>query len=220
MISLTNAEPLARGSCRLVYRHPANEGLLIKVFDPHWVLRRYKIERPWYKPSWRRYHEQLGHLREVREQFALNSRGASHPGFVQKIVGLQETDLGLGLVVEAVLGQDGKLAPTIRKLIEDGRLTAHHDAALDDFCDALIRSPVIFTDLHLSNVVYGSSLGAGERFVLIDGIGFKTLIPAERISATVNRWRNTRSVKKLRALIAARLDERAARESELQTKAA
>jgi len=220
MISLTNAEPLARGSCRLVYRHPANDGLLIKVFNPHWVLRRYKIERPWYKPSWRRYNEQLGHLREVREQFALNSRGARHPDFVQKIVGLQETDLGLGLVVEAVVGQDGKLAPTIRKLIEDGRLSAHHESALDDFCHALIGSPLIFTDLHLSNVVYGSSLGAGERFVLIDGIGFKTLISAERISGTVNRWRNTRSVKKLRRLLAARLDERAAQASELQTKAA
>jgi hypothetical protein len=206
---LKDTQPLANGASRLVYRHPQDPGLLIKVMKPSWLARRFGKKHRWYKPRRRRYRHLLGHLREVREHLALHAEGQDHPPFLQKIVGFAETDLGLGLVIEAVRDRDGGLAPTLAKLIDAGKFTPEHAAALDAFCESVANTSAIFTDLTARNVVYGSTERAGERFVFIDGLGFKTLIPLQRMSGAINRWSNRRAVKKFRADVAARIKKAA-----------
>jgi hypothetical protein len=207
MFLLKDAEVIAAGSTRNVYRHPDDPNLLIKVIRPSAIKERFERGAPWYKldVKRRRYRHLIAYLREIREHIAVHAATSEHPPFLQKIVGVVETDMGMGFVVEAVRGRDGSYGPTVAELIERGEMDQAAWGKLAEFFDGLMNSPVIVADLHPSNVVLGYTPEHGDHFVLIDGIGFKNLIPLDRISARVNRWGKDRKVRKLRADLEARL---------------
>ena len=204
MLVLKDAKVVAAGSTRNVYRHPDDPSLLVKVIRPSAIEERFGAGAPWYKLKRRRYRHLIAYLREIREQIAVHATGNEHPQFLQKIVGMVDTDMGMGFVVEAVLGRDGNFAPTVADLIRRGQLDRSIRAKLDQFLDELVASPVIVADLNPSNVVLGYSPEHGEHFVLIDGIGFKNIIPLERISAYANRWGKARKASQFRATVEAR----------------
>jgi len=204
MLVLKDTAPEAEGLRRFVFRHPNDAKLLVKVGKPEWFEAKLNSGRPWYKPRRRRYQELLGHLQEVREHLAVRARLQAHPLFVQRIVGFEDTDYGLGLVVEAVLAPDQGLAPTLTQLVDAERFNAAKSAALDDFCEAVVESDLIVTDLSMDNIVYGATDETGPRFVLVDGVGFKRLISAERISRTWNRRVKSQRVARMRRDIATR----------------
>jgi hypothetical protein len=201
---LKDAEVVAAGSTRNVYRHPDNPSLLVKVIRPSAIEERFGTGAPWYKFKRRRYRHLIAYLREIREQIAVHAMGGDYPPFLQKIVGIVETDMGMGFVVEAVLGRDGNFAPTVADLIRRGQLDRRIRAMLDQFLEELVASPVIVADLNPSNVVLGFTPERGEHFVLIDGIGFKNIIPLERMSTYVNRWGKARKATQFRAAVEAR----------------
>lgn len=205
MFRLKDAEIIAAGHTRDVYRHPDNSALLIKVIRPAAIEQRYGRGAPWYKFKRRRYRHLIAYLREVREQIAVHAAGGAHPPFLQKIVGFVETDMGMGLVVEAVRAADGTSAPTVAELAGQGALDPTRLAALDRFLDEMVNSPVIVADLNPFNVVYGRGAGGTDHFVLIDGIGHKNLIPLERMSTRINRWSKVRKADRFRRMVAARL---------------
>jgi hypothetical protein len=205
MFRLKDAEIIAAGHTRDVYRHPDDASLLIKVIRPSAIEERYGRGAPWYKFKRRRYRHLIAYLREVREQIAVHAAGGQHPPFLQKIVGFVETDMGMGLVVEAVRAADGTSAPTVAELAAQGRLDPVRRAALDRFLEEMVNSPVIVADLNPFNVVYGRGSGGADHFVLIDGIGHKNLIPLERMSARINRWSKARKADRFRQMVAARL---------------
>jgi len=207
MFLLKDAEVVAAGSTRNVYRHPDDPNLLIKVVRPSAIEERFTRRGRWYKasPKRRRYRHLIAYLREIREQIAVSATSNEHPPFLQKIVGVVETDMGMGFVVEAVRGPDGGYAPTVTELIQRGEMDQAAWQKLSVFFEQLMNSPVIVADLHPSNVVLGHTSRHGDHFVLIDGIGFKNLIPLDRMSAHVNRWGKGRKVKKLRADLEARI---------------
>ena len=195
-IELGNAVPVASGSTRDVYVHPGDAGLLIKVVPAAVIEKRYGRDRPWYKTP-RRYRHLMTYLREVREQIALRAQIGTHPASVQRIVGFAETDLGLGLVVEAAKDRQGQLAPTLERLIVEGRFDAAARADLMACLDELIELPIVVADLPFHNFVYAWSQQRGDHFVLIDGIGCKNLIPLNRLSPLVNRYTKRRRVRYL-----------------------
>jgi len=205
MMRLQGAEIIAAGNTRDVYRHPDDPALLIKVVRPSAIKKRYGSGAPWYKFKRRRYGHLIAVLREVREQLAVRVSGGTHPRFLQKIVGFVETDLGMGLVVEAVRSRDGGFAPTVATLASKGLMDAAKMKALDDFLDEVIASPAIVADLNPFNVVYGDASPGAPHFVLIDGIGHKNVIPLERMSAAINRWSKARKVARFRAMLAERM---------------
>jgi hypothetical protein len=205
MFRLKDAEIIAAGRTRDVYRHPDDASLLIKVIRPSAIQERYGRGAPWYKFKRRRYRHLIAYLREIREQIAVHATGQPHPPFLQKIVGFVDTDLGMGLVVEAVRAPDGTSAPTVAELAGQGRLDPARLAALDRFLDEMVNSPVIVADLNPFNVVYGRGADGSDHFVLIDGIGHKNLIPLERMSAQINRWSKARKAERFRQMVAARI---------------
>lgn len=200
-ILLKDVAPVASGSIRDVYRHPQDPGLLIKVVRLSTLDAKFGNGRPWYKLMQRRYRHLISYLREIREHIAQHAMGSEHPYFLQRIVGLAETDLGLGLVVEAAFGRDGNYAPTVGKLVKRGPLAPYVQARLDRFLEDVVNSTVIIADFHLNNVVYAYSPEYGDHFVLIDGVGHKTLIPLERASRHLNRWSNMLKTKAFRAQV-------------------
>lgn len=206
-ITLSHLSPAASGKTRDVYRHPDDETLLVKVIRADAIEKRYGRGRPWYKTT-RRYRHFISYLREIREEIALRAQLAQHPDSLQKVVGFADTDLGFGLVVEAERDREGTLAPTLPELIEAGRYDARTHAELKACLDELKELPVVLADVHGDNLVYAWSPERGNHFVLIDGIGCKTLIPFNSMSRFLNRRHKHRRLNRLLGKIEKQLAER------------
>lgn len=190
-IILSSAEPVASGSRHLIYQHPADRRLLIKVHRPAAAPAWYKLHRRLYGPT-------IGFAREIREQLLVWSRCNHHPPFVNKIIGICETDIGAGMVVERLDNEDGSLARNLATIIRIGDFGADRKADLTAFLDQLLPSPLYFDDLNAANIVYAFDKRDGRyRFVLVDGIGHKTLIPIARLIPTLERRRRKAQVQLL-----------------------
>ena len=196
LLRLADEIPVAKGRMRLVFRHPHDSTLLVKVIRPEVIDKRWGSGMPWYKTR-RRFGQYISFIRETEEYIAgYAQHGASAP-FAQKITGYVETDLGLGMVMEAALDADGNLAPTLshlalEKLLDDGMRTE-----LRRFTTALIESDIIVADLNPANIVRAFDPKHGHHFVLIDGLGVSTILPFKQISRAINRASKRKRVEEL-----------------------
>jgi hypothetical protein len=185
-LHLADLEPIARGRMRLVFRHPHDPSLLIKVIRPDVIDQRWGSGQKWYKKR-RRYRQYISYIRECEEYIAgYASVGHSLP-FAQKITGFVETDLGLGMVMEAALDSDGNLAPTLREIATKEPFGEDVRRELDDFIRQIMESNVVVADCNPANVVRAYTPGKGHRFVLIDGLGVSTILPLKLLSPAFNR---------------------------------
>lgn len=196
LVLLSGLQPVARGRCRAVYRHPENPRWLIKIIHPGGPPR-----DAWYKAK-RRYGPFLPTLREVKEFLSIHARRPEDSALVENIVGFVQTDLGLGFIVDMLAGPAGEPAPTVATLVRSGGFGPSEGSALDTFFNRLMDSSLIIGDLHLRNVVYAHDGRSGEsRFVLVDGIGDKLFIPLNTMSRTFNRWTKRRRIRRMRHAI-------------------
>lgn len=201
---------VARGGGRLVFEHPQNGNWLIKLDGPGSAHTGLSARPPWYKRH-RRLFRYRKLFRELSEYvISLEGRDSS-PRFSQRIVGLVETDAGLGLVTEALRDRDGRLAPTLRELLESGRFDDAARADLETFCQDLLASDMFVCDLTPVNLVHAWEAGKGTRFVMIDGQGTKTVLPLARLCRFANRLCKRVKIRRLWRAVssAARRDARA-----------
>jgi hypothetical protein len=203
-LELKHLQPLAKGNARLVYEHPQSPRLLIKVMRPDLVERRQVSPKLWFQ-GLRRYDPYVVFLREIREYVAAYAALGQAAPFAQVVHGLVETDLGLGLVLEAVRNSDGGLAPTIAKLVQQGQFDAEATTALDQFLSELLESDLVIADLHERNLVYALGRDGSRRFVLIDGLGDSNLLPFKSWSRVINRRSKQKRFVRLRKRIAGRV---------------
>jgi hypothetical protein len=186
MLTLSNLAPIVMGHQRAVYQHPHDAGLIVKTMRPESVARRWDAPGRWHKrlPRARHY---VSYLREIKEYIATHTRADADPPLA-RIVGLAETDVGLGLVCEKVLGPNGDMAPTLHQCwLENGGEPLWARAALEAFLESLLRHNVIVGDLNAANLVYGSDSRGGPRLLMVDGFGEKSAIPLSSMSRALNR---------------------------------
>lgn len=195
-LKLKDSVPLAKGHSRLVFQHPQNTGWLVKVIRPDVIEQRWGGGAAWYKRS-RRYGRFISYVREVQEYVVGCVATGTGPNFFQKVVGFADTDLGLGLVVEAVRGPDGQLAPTLRDLIRKGCYGSGTTEQINVFARRLLASDVTISDLNLGNLVYTGGYDGDGEFVLIDGLGTSTLFPLKSFSRWLNRRSKAGRIKRL-----------------------
>jgi len=199
-------EPIADGLQRLVFAYPGRPELLIKVLRRDYIDSRFGP-----RASFRSRHRRCGHYtlfqRELREYLVAWARSAACLAHLQEIVGLQPTDLGLGLVVRKVCGHDGQPAPTLSDLLRQGSLDGSRMELLERFLDALLESEIVINNLSPSNILLAADPAGAERFVLIDGFGSSTLIPVKEWFRTLNRQSKRRYLRRLRARIGEELRE-------------
>lgn len=192
MIELRGCEPIAQGHKRFVYEHPRDGGLLIKVWKPEIVEARWGRRAPLHQRL-RRYGPYVSFRREISEHLALAVRHPRGVPVLQTPAGVVETDMGLGVVVEKLVGHDGGLAPTLSALTLREGLTPHTRAKLRQFLAELLHYGVVIGKLHGFNLVLAVREGQEERFVMIDGYGEKSFIPIHawwpRINAAHTRRR-------------------------------
>ncbi|MBX3740893.1 MAG: hypothetical protein KF712_07880 [Akkermansiaceae bacterium] len=200
LLELKGETPLAQGRMRLVFRHPRDPALLVKVIRPDILDERWGSGAPWYKKR-RRFGQYISFIRETEEYIAGCAGGGDAPPFAQKILGYVETDYGLGMVVRAVLDRDGNPAPTLGQIVVRGGLNAKVKEDLETFVTAVVDSDLIVADFNLHNIVYGHDERHGDHFVLIDGLGLSTILPFKTLSRAFNRFSKRGRVKRMYARI-------------------
>ena len=204
-LALEGLAPISKGNLRLVYEHPDDRSLLVKVMRPDAVESRYRSS-----VRKRRFGEYVLFVREIHEYLAAHAAAGVDVPFAQVITGTVETDLGLGLVTVAVRGPDGRLAPTLADLIDHGNYTPEAQAAFEEFIRGMLACDMVLSDLHERNLVYAHEEGKPRRFVMIDGIGDSNFLPVKTWFPSINRRSKISRVARLRKRMALRETRRAA----------
>jgi hypothetical protein len=207
-LQFAHTKPLASGRMRWVFRHPEHPQWLVKVIRPDAIDERWGSGLPWYKFN-RRFRQYISFVREIEEYVAAYTKHGGSVPFLQKIIGLEDTDYGLGLVMEAALDTSGNLAPTLWKMVKNQQFDAEAQLALERFFEQILASDVMIADLHPGNLVYAVTPQGGHQFVMIDGLGLSTLIPFKLLSKRLNRRSKIRRIRRLRERIAAKRAENA-----------
>jgi hypothetical protein len=186
MLTLSHLPPVITGHQRAVYQHPHDAALIVKTMRPESVAHRWDAPGRWYKrlPRVRHY---VSYLREIKEYIAAHTCPDPDPP-IARIVGLVETDVGLGLVCEKVRAPNGEMAPTLHQCwVENGGEPPWARPALEVFLESLLRHNVIVGDLNAANLVFGSDSRGGPRLLMVDGFGEKGAIPLSSMSRVFNR---------------------------------
>lgn len=186
IISLRDRTPIAQGARRVVYAHPDDPALIIKVTRPDYLARRWTGTLSW-RQKRRRYRHLLPFLLEIREHMAICAAWGEAPRHIQNLTGFANTDLGFGLVSEAVRTASGDYAPTLHQVITEGRFDTRMAAALEIFRRDLLATPIVVTDLKPANIMCAEEADGTPFFVLIDGIGEKTVVPINSFVGRLNR---------------------------------
>jgi hypothetical protein len=198
MLTLRDRTPIARGHKRFIFQHPSDPALLVKVMQPDVVEERWgSSNRPWYKTS-RRYGQYMSLRRELSEYLAAAVKFPEGVPVLQRFGGVVDTDYGVGVIVEKLVGRDGGMAPTLAMLASRDGVTPELLQKLAQFEAELIKYDIVVGKLHAHNLVLAVRSGE-ERFVVIDGYGETALIPIHTWSTRINTA-HTRS--RLRRLIA------------------
>ena len=128
---------------------------------------RYLQARPfkrWYK-QYQRESAYRVYLNEITEYVNTTTRPS---GVWQvplaRILGVAQTSLGLGLLVEKITDDAGGIAPTVASLARQGRLDQALRARLDEFFEDLADAHVVLHDVSPSNIAYGRNAD-GKRAV-------------------------------------------------------
>lgn len=198
MLLFQNQTPIAQGRMRAVYVHPNDSSLLVKVIRPEVIDQRWGSGKPWYKAH-RRFMQYISYMREIAEYVAMYARYDMSLPFAQKVCGLVETDMGLGLVTEALRTEAGEIAPSLGSLLRDHLVTDEVRGALEQFIEQVMTSEVIIADLHPGNIVYAHFPNGGSRFVMIDGLGLSNILPLKSVFPFLNLKSKRRHVARLRA---------------------
>lgn len=193
-LHLKDKTPAATGTWRLVYAHPDDSRFLVKVLRNDGKSARSRSA--WYQ-SRPREGGLLLFSRELREYVAAaaNSNGEELP--IPRVLGLVETDLGLGLIVEKIFGRDGGLAPKLEARLEDEGFTREIQDKLIALVERINRHRVVLHDFKLPNIVCATDQRAGYRLVLVDGFGESALMPFFSLNASANSRRNWRKYRRL-----------------------
>lgn len=197
-LQLSSLEPVGQGAQKLVFRHPDDPRVLVKVVNPRFIERRDRKDRFYQKR--RRIGHHRAFAREMIEHLAALAPGrlATCP-HMQNILGVIDTDMGAALLVEAVLDEQGDLAPTLRDLVESGRFREREQQALEVFLDWALTSNVLINDLSADNLAWHPD----GHFVMIDGLGDRAGIPIRAVSPWLNRLYKRKKIRQLREEIAA-----------------
>lgn len=190
-LNLTSQTPLASSTEKEIYQHPDKDELLIKIWQTKY-LDFLKQQDP-IQTSLRRLPKYTGCLKEITEHLYIREKG-EESRFVQNIVGLIDTDLGMGVVVEKITQKNGQLAQNLTDVIANNHYHLPQEQAMSELIAWLRSTGVIIRDLTLRNLVWDE---CNSRFVIVDGLGGKARCSLRSFSSWYNRRSNNKRADKL-----------------------
>jgi hypothetical protein len=194
-LKLKDETPLAKGGRRLVFRHPHDPRLIVKVLQDTYIKRLIPDPDNW-RQKQKRYKRYITYLQEAREHLTACALFGTPSKHMQKLAGFVDTDYGQGIVYEAAFGPDGNFAPTLDAMIKQGRYTPEIAQAYEEFRAWLIDAPVVITPLHTDNLVCVRDDAGKPYFILIDGIGERAAVPIKGVFPWLNRRAKLKNVRR------------------------
>lgn len=177
---LTDNDLLARGNDRYVFQHPQDSKLLIKIVIPGIAK---------YKSKQREVHRDIKECKPHNEADSL---------FMQKILGLVETNRGVGQVIVKECDEQNNIAQTLYQLALNKELDAHKLQKLNVFLAWFVSTRVIINSLHCKNIVYAWDSTCQEyRFKVIDGFGDKTFFQLSKVSGAIRDKNKIKCLKRM-----------------------
>lgn len=191
-LTLKDAVPIADGRTQVVYRHPADPSLLVKIRKLDKLERSYARKLGGMIGYKRRHGHYTTWQRELDHYFSVCLRLGYRPNFLQEYHGVADTDLGLGLVVRQVIDRSGSLAPTLAQVVKRDGLSEDLRAKVADLARQMNELRISTNDISVKNIVYGWNERLGDHLVVIEGIGVNTFVPVARFSNYFNVRSNNR----------------------------
>lgn len=188
MFNLSNLDLIGSGASKMVYQHPTDGGLLIKVMRPEVVAddggfkNHSRLKRNIFQGVYRQFR------REILQYLQLCKVNYKKNLFVFPVEtpsAFVKTDQGLGLVVEKIVGPSGR-GETVSDLCKSGDFSPKHAQALKRFFDDCCEMHVVFGEVNPAGIMYTESRTGRPEFVLVDGMGEKLFIPVRAIFRSVN----------------------------------
>jgi len=124
-----------------------------------------------------------------------------------RILGVAQTTLGLGLLVEKITDAAGNIAPTVADLARQGLVDDVFFGQLDEFFADLADAHVVLHDVSASNIACGLNADGKQGLYLIDGFGVLPLVPLYAWSKSLNRKRVARKYKEMRDALLERIQD-------------
>ena len=184
LIELRKSVPHFKGNARLVFVHPDNPDLLIKVLRPEWIAKTKEI------PEWKKRFKPLGansvNMHELYEIVRVNPSAKAMQPHLFSVVGFQQTDLGWGLVVKAEKDEQNNYARPLSSFAKNVDMIR---AALDDFEQWIKTTNVVLYDLNPWNLVLAHR-GGKQEIVIIDGIAEKSALKMRTYFPSINTKKN------------------------------
>ena len=209
MIKLSHLKPFAGGCKRNCYIHPEDANKVIKIIPPDKSPEVLHSQKIWIR---RLFHSprSLDANRTERKKFEqlqqkLGNLKEKIPHLVEYF-GKAETDLGEGLVFEAIRNFDGEVAESI----SDASKTGGYDKAeLLKALDCMSQSnndATIYNDVGRNNIVVQILKSDYEgspkyKFYVVDGIQCRALIPITEYSEPYARARKAKKIGRIKNFI-------------------
>lgn len=174
MLELNDTLIIGKGSERLVYQHPHNSDLCIKI--------RYRVKRS-RNESINEFEYTMGLKGDVKSiPLALPSEWVI-------------TNLGQGLVFPLIRDDDGNISPLLKQYRHQEKVSD----LMDDFEHRLMKHAISVTDIQAQNIVVQTIKGK-SRLVLIDGYGFtnQMLKHIFVVTRAITRMQTKRRIEKLK----------------------
>ena len=206
MIKLSDRQPFAGGTKRDCYFHPDDEDKVIKVIPPEKSPKVLHSQKLWLRRMLQSP-ETFNANRTESEKFEKLERNLGKleevlPHLV-KYFGKIETDLGEGLVFQAIKNYDG----TISETVDDASQTGGYEK--ETLLEALKKfslnkhDAVIFNDVGKQNVVIQvlNADHSSYKLWIVDGINCGPIIPISEYSKTYASARKAKKIWKLKRYI-------------------
>ncbi|MEG2280917.1 MAG: YrbL family protein [Comamonas sp.] len=204
MLNVKNLQRLGSGTVKNVYQHPQDASKIIKTIKPQLVaadggfVKHGAFKRAVYQGVYRQFRREiLQYLQLCKTHYATGI--FQFP--IETPYGLVATSEGLGLVVEKILGPDGR-AWTLEDLAKGPGLESKHQMALDRFFDDCVQKHIVFGEVNDAGILYTEARSGYPEFVLVDGIGEKLMVPVRAMFPAIS----ARYVRKTQRRIQRQLD--------------
>lgn len=184
MIVLSGLEPHFKGNARLVFVHPDDADLLIKVPRPEWIAKTLMV------PKWKKRFKPLGansvNMHELREIIRINPKPEIQQDHMFTVIGMQQTDLGWGLIVRAERSENGEYAAPVANFANKRE---EIEPALAKFREWVHQTNAVLYDLNPWNLVLANRNGK-KQIVVIDGISEKSALQIRTYFRSINAKKN------------------------------
>ncbi len=156
VIQLSEA-PIGQGRERTCYVHPDDNSKLIKISTGE-IQTQTKRELAFYRQLEKRKDLDYSHL--------------------PRFYGLQQTNLGTGIVVDLIRDYDGNVSKSLRWHILQGTPMTEFEGRLDELKHYLLHNRIIINhDLATENLLIRRETEEKSRLVVIDGLGDVVIAP-------------------------------------------